>query len=89
MNEYLIIAIVAAIAWAIIRFQLLDIIRGTKEVTPEDIMINVCPICTSMRITTTTEKTKTGINFKCKDCKYIGEMLEMNLVQAKRYQEMK
>lgn len=90
MNATIIFVIIIILAAAVlIKFLIEKIIESMQEVNTEEIMIDVCPSCGGMNVTTTAENTSLGFNLKCKDCKYIGTMLEMNLPQAKTYHEMK
>ncbi|MBN1175510.1 hypothetical protein JXA48_02620 [Candidatus Woesearchaeota archaeon] len=86
---YFWIAIIIFSGWAIARFAYNAILKSEKELSPEHIHVNVCPICGSLETTTTAENTTLGLNYKCKKCLYVGTMLEMNLVQAKKYEEMR
>lgn len=89
MLIYLWIGIIILAGWIIARFAFKEILSSEKELTPEHIHVNVCPICGSLDTTTTAENTSLGMNYKCKKCLYVGTMLEMNLVQAKKYEEIK
>ena len=85
INSYLLVAGIIIIGYIIAKFAILRIIKAEEELGPENIQVEVCPICGSLDTTTTAEDTALGLNFKCKNCKYVGTMLEMNLVQATEY----
>lgn len=86
---YFWIGLIILIGWMMARFAYLRILKSEEELSPERINVNVCPACGSLDITTTAENTALGMIYKCKKCLYAGTMLEMNLVQAKKYEETK
>ena len=85
ISEYIWIGLIMIVGLAIARYSLMKLIKSEKELGPENIEVNICPVCGSPDTTTTAENTAIGFNYRCKECGYTGTMLEMNLVQAKEY----